>query len=55
MLERQYLHVLFHFSFWLHGLWDLSSLTRDQTQSLVVDAQGPKHCTTGKFPIVSIL
>ena len=37
--------------FWLalHGLWDPSSPTRDQTGPLTVKPQGPDHWTTREF------
>ena len=33
----------------LHGLWDLSSLIRDQTWAPAVEAQSPNHWTTREF------
>ena len=32
-----------------HGLWGLSSPTRDQTQPLAVEAQSLNHCTAREF------
>ena len=40
---------LFHFIFWLpYGMWELSSLTREQTWVPAVEAQSPNHWTTGE-------
>ena len=47
---------LFFFSFWPHYLAyvrDLSSLTRDRTWALVVEAPSPKPWTAREFPLVS--
>ena len=42
---------LFHFIFWLpYGMWELSSLTREQTWVPAVEAQSPNHWTTGESP-----
>ena len=42
---------LFHFIFWLpYGMWELSSLTREQTWVPAVEAQSPNHWTTGVSP-----
>ena len=37
-----------------HGLWDLSSLSRNETQAMAVKAQNPKYQTT-REPNDSIL
>ena len=34
-----------------HGMWDLSSLTRDQTHAPKVEAQSLNHWTTREVPI----
>ena len=40
---------LFHFIFWLpYGMWELSSLTREQTCALAVEGQSPNDWTTGE-------
>ena len=42
---------VFHFIFWLpYGMWELSSLTREQTCAPAVEAQSPNHWTTGESP-----
>ena len=39
------------FYFWLpYGMWELSSLTREQTCAPAVEAQSPNHWTTGESP-----
>ena len=47
----------FYFFATLHGLWDLSSLTRDWTWAPAVRAPSPNHWTAKKFPrlIISFL
>ena len=47
--------LFFFFSVVPHGLWDLSSLTRDQTQAPAVEAQSPDQRTAREFPIFSLL
>ena len=44
--------ILFFFFFLAspYGLWDPSSLTRDQTQALAVRARSPNHWTAREFP-----
>ena len=37
-----------------HGMWDLSSLTRDQTCIPCIGRQIPHHWTTGKVPSVDL-
>ena len=41
----------FHFLAALHGLWDLSFLTRDRTSALAVKALNSSHWAARKFPI----
>ena len=36
--------------FWLQNMWDLSSLTRDQTHVPCIGRQILNHCTTGEVP-----
>ena len=51
----------FHFFFLFfnlatpHGLWDLSSPTRDQTRAPAVKVLSPNHWTTREFPSISFL
>ena len=36
--------------FWLRGMWDLSSLTRDRTWTLCIGSQSLNHWTTREVP-----
>ena len=46
-------YVLFLFFFWLRGMWDLSSLTRDQTHTPCIGRQSLNHWPTRKSPMLS--
>ena len=46
------LYTLFVFNFWPHSMWDLSSLTRDWTTLLALEAGSLNHWTTRKVPRV---
>ena len=37
--------------FWPRGMWDLSSLTRDQTRTPCIGKQSPNHWTTREVPV----
>ena len=50
-----HLWCLFFFLATLHGMQDLSSLTRDWTVSPSVEVQSPNHWTAREFPGVSFL
>ena len=44
------------FAFWPHGLWDLSSPTRDGTQARAVKVWSPNHwTTTSESPVFLLL
>ena len=45
--------LLFFFFTSLHGLWDLSFLTRNGTQVPAVKVPSPKHWTTWELPPVA--
>ena len=44
------IETLFLLSAMPHGLWDLSSLTRDSTWTTAVKAQDPNHLATRELP-----
>ena len=55
MSVRGHMHLKLSFFFaTLHGLWDLSSPTRDQTQALAVKAWNSNHWTAREFPGVHL-
>jgi len=37
--------------FWLGGMWDLSSLTKDRTSTPCIERQSFNHGTAKKFPV----
>ena len=39
--------------FWLQGMWDLRSLTRDRTCTLCPGRWSPKHWAIGKSPLIT--
>ena len=41
--------------FWLRGIWDLSSTTRDQTPTPCIGRQNPNHWTTKEVPQISLV
>ena len=43
-----------HVGFFGHCMWDLSSLTRDQTHAPAVEAQSP-NCWTTRCPLMCAL
>ena len=45
------LQYCFCFMFWFFGLWDLSSLTRDQTHTLCIGRQSLNHWTSREVPL----
>ena len=45
----------FFFSFLIHDLWDLGSLTRDWTQALAEKTQNPNQWTSREFPIMLLV
>ena len=44
--------LLYALVFWPQGLWDLSSLTRDQICTLPIGRQSLNHWTTREVPLV---
>ena len=46
-----YVHMYIHICFFcLRGMWDLSSLTRDQTCTSYIGRQSVNHWTTREVP-----
>ena len=46
----QYCFCFMFSVFWLRGMWDLNSLTRDQTCTPCIGRQGLNHWTTREVP-----
>ena len=44
------LFLLYVLIFWPQGIWDLSSLTRDQTRAPYIERQSLNHRTTREVP-----
>ena len=47
----EYLLLFFFLLALPRGMWDLRSLTRDQTHPPAVEAQSPNHWVPGKSPV----
>ena len=57
LVGRVGVFFFFFFLIWavLHGLQNLSSLTRDQIQPMAVKALNPNHQTTREVPMLVVL
>ena len=49
------LFVFSFFSFFIHDLWEIDSLTRDWTQALAEKTQNPNQWTSREFPAVVLV
>lgn len=48
-------HLFYVLVLLLHGMWDLSSTTRDGTPILFIERLSFNHWTTGTFPVLFLL